>query len=54
MDVGRLGDVLVVCFGICAMRLGCIQACRYQRTFLCSYNLKLDQDNFDLPSRLSI
>ena len=33
MDVGNLGDVLVVCVGICAMWLGYIQAWRYKRTF---------------------
>ena len=50
IDVGCLGDIMVVLAVIIAMRLGCIQAWRYQRTFLCSYNLKLNQDNFDLPS----
>ena len=33
MVVGCIGDVLVVCTGICGMRLGCIQEWRYQRTF---------------------
>ena len=54
MDMGRLGDMLVVCSKICAMRLGCIQEWRNQRTFLCGSNLNLNQFNFDLPSRLSI
>ena len=48
MDVGRLGGVLVVCAVICAMRLGCIQAWRYQHNIVCSFNLKLNQDNYDL------
>ena len=33
MDVGHLGEVLVFFFGNVAMRLGYIQAWRYQRTF---------------------
>ena len=32
MDVGHLGHVLVVCVVIFVMRLGYIQAWRYQRT----------------------
>ena len=54
MDVGRFGDVMVVCDGICVMWLGFIQAWRYQSTFLWSYKLNLNQDNSDLPSQLSI
>ena len=50
MDVRRLGDVLVVCSEIFEMRLGCTQECRYHCMFLCSSNLRLNQDNFDLPS----
>ena len=33
MDVGRLGDVLVVGVVICAMRLGYIQAWRFLNNF---------------------
>ena len=54
MNVGCLGDMLVVCAGIFSMQLGCIQAWMYQRTFLCISNIKLNQDSFDLPSILSI
>ena len=54
MDVGDLGDVLVVCVGISAMWMGYVQACRYQRTFYYIFNPKLNRRNFDLPNRLSI
>ena len=54
MNMERLWDMLVVCAGNCAMKLGCNQACRYQHTFLCSSNLKLKRDNFDLPNQLII
>ena len=54
MDAGLIGEVLVVFYGICAMQLGFIQAWIYQRNFLCSSNLKLNQDNFDLHSQLRI
>ena len=54
MNVGHLGDVLVICTGFFEMWLGCIQAWRYQRTVLCSSNLKLNQANSYLPSLLSI
>ena len=50
MDVGRLGDMMGFFAIILVMRLGCTQAWRYKRTFLCSFNLKLNQDHFELPS----
>ena len=54
MDVENLGDMLVICVGIFAMRLVYIQAWRYKLTFKHNSNPKLNQGNFDLPNQLII